>query len=104
MWLADAKKSGLTFYVSEHTIGKVSFDTSSWFTGYDERFYFGKGAFYAAAHAKTAWLWRCYFAFRSKGMSKMSFSEKMKWMKLGQQGYKELKGFDAFQSGMEKSS
>ena len=102
MWLSDAKKRGLTFYVSEHTIGKVSFDNSSWFTGYDEKFYFGKGAFYAAAHPKTAWLWRYYFAFRSKGMAKMTLSEKIRWMKLGSKGYETMQGFDAFKEKLEK--
>ena len=94
MWLADAKRKGLTFYVSDKTIGKVSFEDSSWFSGYNEKFFFAKGAFYAAVHPRTVWGWKRYFAYRTKGMSKMPFGEKMKWMKLGQRGYREMKSYE----------
>ena len=43
MWLLEAKRKGLTFYVSDKTIGTVSFATSTWFSGTDERFFWGKG-------------------------------------------------------------
>ncbi len=87
MWLADARKQGLTFYVSKETIGKVSFEESTWFTGYDEKFFYGKGAFYQAVHPKTKYLWMLYFAFRTKSKSKFSTEEKFVWMKNGIDGY-----------------
>ena len=87
MWLIDAKRKGLKFYVSKETIGKVSFDTSTWFTGYDEKFYFSKGAFYGAVHPKTFLLWAIYFALRSRKRSKLSFSQKMKQMKAGRKAF-----------------
>ena len=88
MWLNDAKKKGLTFYVSKETIGRVSFEESTWFTGFDEKMYYGKGAFYQAAHPKTFNLWMLYFTLRTKSASKLSSSEKIKWMKKGREGYK----------------
>ena len=94
MWLSDARKKGLTFYVSKETIGKVNFDKSSWFTGVDERFFYGKGAFYEAVHPKTFFVWSLYFAFRTRNMTNMKLIEKIKWLKLGRIGYLQLKGFD----------
>lgn len=95
MWLTEAKRKGLTFYVSKETIGTVSFETSTWFTGGDERFYYGKGAFYQAVHPKTKRLWMLYFAFRSKNFSKLSFKERVRWMRRGSRGYAKMKPFEA---------
>jgi len=96
MWLIDAKRKGLKFYVSKETIGTVSFNESTWFTGADEKFYFGKGAFYASVHSKTFIPWMLYFASRTRHSKKLSFVQKIKWMKLGKQGYLEMKGFSEF--------
>ena len=96
MWLLEAKRKGLKFYVSDKTIGKISFEDSTWFTGFDEKFYFGKGAFYAAVHPKTLGLWMLYFAMRTRGSGEMDFFEKIKWMKLGRRGYREMRGYAEF--------
>ncbi len=94
MWLTDARKKGLVFYVSKETIGKVDFENSTWFSGFDEKMYYGKGAFYQAAHPKTDFIWKLYFAVRTAKRSDLDFSEKMKWMKAGSKGYKEMKPFN----------
>lgn len=87
MWLHDARKKGLTFYVSNKTIGKVSFVRSTWFTGEDEKFFFGKGAFYQAVHPNALPLWMIYFALRTR-RGKMGVKEKIRCMRLGAQGYR----------------
>lgn len=94
MWLLDAKRRGLTFYVSKETIGIVSFENSSWYTGADERFYYGKGAFYQAVHPKTKYFWMIYFAFRTTRRGKLSIKEKMKWMKEGNIGYTAMREYN----------
>lgn len=94
MWLTDARKKGLVFYVSKETIGKVDFENSSWFSGFDEKMYYGKGAFYQAAHPKTKYFWMLYFAVRTEKLSNLKFSDKIKWMKCGNNGYREMKPFE----------
>lgn len=93
MWLTDARRKGLTFYVSKETIGKISFEESTWFTGFDEKMYYGKGAFYQAVHPKTIGLWMLYFAMRTQSASKLSFSEMFSWMKQGREGYQKMLSF-----------
>ena len=93
MWLTDARKKGLTFYVSKETIGSVSFETSTWFSGADEKFYYGKGAFYQALHPKTKYMWMLYLAFRTLKGGDLTLFEKIKFMKLGSKGYKEMNPF-----------
>lgn len=96
MWLNEAKRKGLTFYVSKETIGRVSFETSTWFTGHDEKYFFAKGAYYSNVHPKTIWLWKLYFAFRTKNMGEMSFVEKMKWLEHGEEAYLKLQSYEEF--------
>ena len=61
MWLTEAKRKGLTFYVSKETIGKVSFAESTWFTGYSDKFFFGKGAWCEAVHRRFFYFWSMFF-------------------------------------------
>lgn len=94
MFLADLRKAGLTFYVSKETIGKVSFAKSTWFTGYDEKYYYGRGAFYQAARPKLKYFWMFYMALRTSKYKEISFIDKMKWMMQGVRGYQKLVSYD----------
>lgn len=96
MWLQDAKRKGLTFYVSKETIGRVSFASSTWFSGFDERFYYGKGAFYQAARPKLKYLWILYMALKTYRSKEMKFVDKIKWMYYGTKGYKSLISYDDY--------
>lgn len=98
MWLTEARRKGLIFYVSKETIGKVDFENSSWFSGFDEKMYYGKGAFYQATHPKTKLIWMLYFAWRTKNFSTLSFKEKLVWMKTGNEGYKKMQPFNAVEN------
>ena len=100
MWLLDAKRKGLTFYVSKETIGKFSCNESSWFSGYDEKFYFAKGAYYQATHSKLACLWIKYFLWRTKRFGSLSKKAKKTWMKNGVKGYKNMIPFEKFYGDM----
>lgn len=100
IWLIDAKKAGLTIYVSKETIGTVSFQTSTWFTGRDARFFFGKGAFYAAVYPKTFWIWACYFVLRTGKYMELSPLEKLKWINHGREGYRKLLSYEQYVSSI----
>lgn len=97
MWLHDAKKAGLKIYVSKETIGKVSFENSTWFTGIDKKFFFGKGAYLASVHKHTFFVWMLYFAFRVRAEN-LSFVQKIKWLRLGKKGYKQMCDFKSIES------
>lgn len=93
LWLTAMKKKGLKFYISKETLGKVIFSNSSWFSGYDKKFYFGKGAYYQAAHPKTFYLRMIYICFRTKSESKISLRESILWIIKGKYGYLRNLGF-----------
>lgn len=89
MWLTEAKRRGLTFYVSKQTVGTVNFNASSWFQGYNEAFFYGKGAFYQAIHPRTKNAWMLYFLWRTR-KSGMTLHQKIKAMRSGMYGYRHL--------------
>lgn len=93
MFLADMKKAGLRIYVSRETIGTVSFAVSSWFTGVDEKFFFGKGALYAALGRRPFALWARYFVMRMRGAGNLSARARKRWIYHGRRAYREMLSF-----------
>lgn len=96
MWLSDAKKKGLKFYVSKEVIGNVDFSESTWFTGYDNKFYYAKGVYYKAVHPRMIYLWMLYFAIRTAKQSSVSFFNRLKWMRHGKTGYINMMSYKDF--------
>ena len=95
MFLKDSVKAGLKIYVSSKTIGQVSFAESTWFTGVDEKYFYGRGAFQKAIY-KCAFLRCLYMIFRTKNDNTLVSKEKLKWMKYGAKGYDEMLSYDQF--------
>lgn len=96
MWLRDAKAKGLRFYVSDKTIGRVSFNTSTWFTGRNEKYYYGQGAYCEAVHQKCTLIWLIYYSLRTANNSMLSFSNRLCWLKKGTEGYKKMFSYEEY--------
>ena len=96
MWIKEAIKKGLKIYVSDKTIGTVSFKESTWFTGYDEKFYYAKGVFCRATKKKPQFLWNLYYALRVASLSQLPFAERIKWIKNGKRGYDEMLSYEEY--------
>ncbi len=96
MWIKALRRAGLVFYVSKETIGEVSYETSSWFTGYNESYYYGVGALYEAIAPKIAGLKTLYTLWRTKNQDNLPISKKLKWLRQGREGYRKLLSFEDF--------
>lgn len=96
IWLTEARRKGLVFYASKETIGTVDMSSSSWYSGADEKYYYGRGALYACLNKRPLYLWKLYFAYRTKSRTKLSFTERMRWMKNGIDGYRTLTPFEEY--------
>lgn len=94
-WLNHAKKK-CSIFLSNRTIGMVKMGTSSWFSGYDEKFYYGKGAFLEHSNYLFFFLRAFYLAFKTGRKSKLSFKDRMKWMKNGKIGYHRMIDYEKF--------
>ncbi len=96
MFLSALRKAGLKFYVSKETLGTVSFETSTWYTGRDEKYYYGKGVFYQAVRPKLKYFWMMYFCLRTFKHKNISVKDKLRWMCRGAKGYKDLMSYDDY--------
>lgn len=58
LFITDAIRSGMRMYEIPITVGEIEDSESTWFKGYNEKFFYDKGVLFAAMGKKTAFL-RC---------------------------------------------
>lgn len=80
VFLRDCFRKGLKVYSSSYVLGTCVRDQSSWFRGYDDKFFFDRGAMLACAFPKSKHLVKWHFAgkLRKKtGISILKIVRKM---------------------------
>lgn len=87
IFLTDAQRKGLKIYLSSKVIGKTDFNNSSWFSGYDENYYYGKGAFYQALHKKPFLLWAIYICLRTRKGTELKFIDRIHCLIKGKKSF-----------------
>lgn len=91
IFIYDCLKSGLKVYSSPYSIAMVDFQESSWFNGYDKKYFKDKGVLMYLLHGKFAYLFILIFLFRHKYMyEKIGFKTSFSSML---EGYREIKQF-----------
>ena len=75
-------------------VGMNEYRESTWFKGYNEKFFYDKGAWVACAFPKTRHLMKWYFIYRFKKLTKLSLRDTVKYMNNGIEGFKDLKAFN----------
>lgn len=73
LFYLDCIRKKLNIYTFKESIGKNEYRESSWFKGYNEKFFFDKGAWIACAFPKTKNMMKWYFVFRFLKHTKLSF-------------------------------
>ena len=61
--IRDCFRSGLRVYAHDYVLGTCAKDSSSWFVGYNEKYFFDRGAMLACAFPKAKHLLKWYFAY-----------------------------------------
>lgn len=102
IWILEAQRKGLKLYISKEVIGETSFAESSWFTGFDERLFYGKGAFCCAMHKYTFPLWVLYFCFRTRKKTSLTYREIAYWMNAGRMGFQKMVSYDDLEKQLER--
>ena len=75
LFLRDCFRKGLKVYSHEYVLGTCAKDQSSWFTGYNQKYMFDKGAWTACAFPKIKHLIKWYFIFRCMRLTELSLRE-----------------------------
>lgn len=91
--IRDCFRAGLRVYAHEYVLGTCAKDSSSWFSGYNEKYFFDRGATVACAFPKVKHLIKWYFAWKSSKKTGVSIKEILKQMNRGIQAYPEQKAY-----------
>ncbi len=89
LFLFDCLQKNLKIFASDKTIGTVSHHTSSWFSGYDQKYFHDKGALFAAMSRPLSSVLCLQFCIRHPEMlTEFSFLHAFKMMRQGARDYK----------------
>lgn len=90
LFIADCFRAGLTVYSHSYVLGQCAKDSSSWFTGYNGKFFYDKGAWIAATFPKSKHLVKWYFGYRLSKKAGISLQQAMAEMDRGIRGWQDL--------------
>ena len=76
LFIRDCLKKGLKIYKVPVTIGEEKERPSTWFQGYNEKFFFDRGVLFAFLYGKTAWIWALRFVLTKKDMFRGEIGKK----------------------------
>ena len=93
LFICDCLRAGLKLYSHEYVLGACAKDSSSWFTGFHEKYCFDQGALMACAFPKTKHLIKWYFARKIKKRSGLTFGTVIKEMDRGMKAYGMLRPY-----------
>ena len=100
LFIRDCFKAGLRVYSHSVVLGKCAKDSSSWFTGFNEKYLYDKGAWIACAFPKVKHLIKWYFIRGLAKRSGFSLSKTTKLVNRGIAGFKTLTAYDQTQNGI----
>lgn len=93
LFVRDCFRGGLKVYSHPNVLGTCAKDSSSWFTGFNEKYMFDKGAWVACAFPGIKHLIKWYFILRFLPRTELSFREVLFQFNRGIRGWQENKGY-----------
>lgn len=100
--IREANKLGLRIYEYPENIADVDYSVSSWFEGYNEKYFYDKAAFLAAAYPKLKYLLMLYYIFKFRNYTNLNIKEIFIAMKSGFKGYNKLQSFEEYTNLLQK--
>jgi Glycosyl transferase family 2. len=93
LWEFDMRNKGLKLFQCPEYITEVQQQNSTWFNGFNEKYYYDLGAFLSARFkGVTKYIYQFYYPYRLRKNSSMSIYKQLKWLMAGIKGYS--KGLD----------
>lgn len=81
LFITNCIQKRLKCFACSKKIGTVAQQNSTWFKGYDEKYYLDRGALFSTMYGKSAWLYLFFMAFKenfSKKKPEMPFLKRYK--------------------------
>lgn len=83
LFLKSCFDAGLKVYSHEYVLGTCCKDSSSWFVGYNEKYFYDKGVLVRNLFPKTAYIMALYFGIRFKRETSLGMLERLKYIYRG---------------------
>ena len=83
LFLKDCFDSGLKVYSYDYVLGTCCKDESSWFVGYNEKYFYDKGVLVRNLFPKTAYIMALYFGIRFKRKTDLGVFKRLKYIYSG---------------------
>jgi Glycosyl transferase family 2. len=96
IFIKNILKNKLNVYKHTDFIGEIDMNVSSWYDGMNEKYYYGKGAFYSNLYKRSYFIWFIYISIMTRNKSKISFKQRLIWLKNGRNGYKKLLSYNEY--------
>lgn len=97
LFIYELLKHKAKIYTYPITIGSVKQTDSTWFKGYNEKYFFDKGALFAAMIKRGSYILSLIMCFKHRGLysnSNLSFLNIMRLIKIGNKSYKKLEPYN----------
>lgn len=102
IFLTDARRKGLRVYTYPLVIGRTDYSSSSWFSGFDRRYFFGRGAYFRAFHKKTFFVWAQYCLLRTWRKLQLTPAEAWRYLIYGAKAYEKSLSFEEWMEQGER--
>ena len=93
-FICDCLRAGLRLYSHDYALGVCAKDSSSWFSGYNEKYFFDRGALLACVFPKAKHLIKWYFVWRFSRKTELPLKAIVKHMNCGIRAFRERKSFE----------
>ncbi len=90
LFLKTCFDSGLKVYSHSYVLGTCSKDTSSWFSGYHDKYFYDKGVLVRTLFPKTAYIMALYFGVRFKRKTELGVFKRLRLIYSGVRGGKKM--------------
>lgn len=94
LFFAEIHRCKLKSYIYPGVIADLYCEKSSWFRGFDEKYFYDTGAFLAAGYPILKNVFKWYYPLRLRKQSKLSIVKMVHNMDKGIYGYKQLKKYE----------
>lgn len=91
--IRDCFRAGLRVYSHSYVLGRCAKDTSSWFSGYNDKYFFDRGATVACAFPKTKHLMKWHFAYSACKKTGVPIKKILQQMDRGIRAYPALESY-----------
>lgn len=89
-------KNGLKVYSDSYILGKCAKDSSTWFTGFNEKYLFDKGAWICCAFPKLKHIVKWYFSWRFSKKSGFSINQSKNYINKGIRAFNKLETYESY--------